>query len=151
MESVDIRKQTGKQQQILKKENAAKLTSISNSVITQVSLPSKSSKPIREPIKKMFRIVVRKLPVRDFGIDDLNSCLDKVCNEIKLNRDSFVVEHFSGGKISRKRGPVFGAGFITIGDESQYTTFLQNCPSKCPFIAGWMITWNYRMFFLTLK
>jgi hypothetical protein len=143
MESSDVGKLTGtgKQQLHLKKDiyPTKPSSNPSNPVLNSpamVQSTNKSSKSVRDPVKKMFRVVVRKLPVRDFGIDDLNLCLDKVCNEINLNRDTFVVEHFSGGKISRKRGPVFGAGFITVGDEAQYTTFLQNCPSKCPFIAG---------------
>lgn len=62
--------------------------------------PSKPSAP-REAPKKLFRIVVRKLPFKDFNEDEFVKCLDRVCAvaELGLTRDSFSLEHFSVGKI----------------------------------------------------
>ncbi len=116
--------------------------------------PVKTSKS-NEFTKKSFRIVVRKLPVRQFTMEDFVNCVNKVCSEINVTRESFTIEHFIEGKIrfqynrlsidilmwmcfifSRKRGPVFGAGFINVTDEQQFRTFLELCPSKCSFIEG---------------
>jgi len=62
--------------------------------------PSKPSAP-REAPKKLFRIVIRKLPFKDFNEDEFVKCLDRVCavTELGLVRDSFILEHFSAGKI----------------------------------------------------
>lgn len=55
----------------------------------------------REPVKKLFRIVIRKLPARDFSEADVQQCLDRVCCSagIGLNREAFTLEHYVAGKI----------------------------------------------------
>lgn len=53
----------------------------------------------KEAPKKLHRILIRKLPVRGFTLDDFNTCIDRVCHELHLNKDCFLVEHFVEGKI----------------------------------------------------
>ena len=101
----------------------------------------KSSKPApapREAPKKMFRLVVRKLPFKDFGEEEFVKCLDNVCGaaDVGLVRAAFALEHFHAGKISRKRGEVYSSGFVTVNDEAQYWKFLAVCPLKVPFLEG---------------
>eukprot|EP01038_Epipyxis_sp_PR26KG_P004480 gene4480-6331_t len=84
--------------------------------------------------KKSFKITIRKLPVRGYSTEEFTASLDKVCESLLLSRNSFTIEHFIGGKISRKRGPVFGSGFISVSSEEDFIQFLKNCPFKCPFI-----------------
>lgn len=62
--------------------------------------PEKPSAP-REPPKKIHRIVIRKLPAREFSEADVQQCLDRVCStgDIGLIRDAFTLEHFVAGKI----------------------------------------------------
>ena len=38
--------------------------------------------------------------------------------------------------ISRKRGPITGAGFLCIKDEDTLRKFLTSCPSQVPFLEG---------------
>jgi hypothetical protein len=65
--------------------------------------PSKQAKPSapREPLKKLYRIVVRKLPPKDFTEADFLAGLDRVCSQTEhaLQRSAFVFEHFISGKI----------------------------------------------------
>jgi hypothetical protein len=65
--------------------------------------PSKPAKPSapREPPKKLYRIVIRKLPPKDFTEADFLTCLDRVCSQTEhtLQRSAFVFEHFIPGKI----------------------------------------------------
>eukprot|EP00597_Dinobryon_sp_UTEXLB2267_P014758 CAMPEP_0170110526 /NCGR_PEP_ID=MMETSP0020_2-20130122/7907_1 /TAXON_ID=98059 /ORGANISM="Dinobryon sp., Strain UTEXLB2267" /LENGTH=407 /DNA_ID=CAMNT_0010335831 /DNA_START=137 /DNA_END=1360 /DNA_ORIENTATION=+ len=84
----------------------------------------------------MFKLCVRKLPVRNFDRSDFEKCIDRLCSieGSGFQRDSFLFEHFIEGKISRKRGPVFGAGFISVKSEVQFLLFLNTVPSKYPFI-----------------
>eukprot|EP01036_Dinobryon_divergens_P027961 gene27961-36829_t len=95
------------------------------------------------PASKFFKICIRKLPVRNFDKADFEKCLDRLCGVVDgplsasssvLQRDAFQVEHFVEGKISRKRGPIYGAGFIAVNSEEQYTLFLNIVPAKYPFI-----------------
>lgn len=127
--------------------------------------PPKVTVP-REPVKKLFRLVIRKLPARDFLEADVQQCLDRVCGSagIGLSRDAFTVEHYVAGKIrlathfcrlysifhsmyvsvncayffviSRKRGQVTSTAFVAVNDEVQYWRFLAHCPLKIPFIEG---------------
>jgi len=102
---------------------------------------SKSSKPTpapREAPKKMFRLVVRKLPFKDFGEEEFVKSLDSVCGAVDtgLVRAAFTLEHFHAGKISRKRGEVYSSGFVAVNDEAQYWKFLAVCPLKVPFLEG---------------
>jgi hypothetical protein len=50
--------------------------------------------------KKYLRLVVRKLPIKDFGEVEFLACLDVLCSnsEANLQRDAFVLEHFVQGK-----------------------------------------------------
>lgn len=38
--------------------------------------------------------------------------------------------------VSRKRGPVFGAGFVAVDSDEQLELFLALVPSKVPFLEG---------------
>lgn len=59
----------------------------------------KKATPAKEAPKKLHRIIIRKLPVRGFTLDDFNTCIDRVCRELNLSKDFFLVEHFIEGKI----------------------------------------------------
>ena len=38
--------------------------------------------------------------------------------------------------LSRKRGPIYGAGFIAVNSEEQLNIFLSIVPAKYPFLEG---------------
>ena len=65
--------------------------------------PPKSDKGRREraSVNKTTRVVVRKLPYKDFSKDDFEKCIDRLCSvqELGLRRECFYVEHFVTGKI----------------------------------------------------
>jgi hypothetical protein len=65
--------------------------------------PSKQTKPAapREPPKKLYRIVIRKLPPKDYTETDFLASLDRICSQTEhaLQRSAFVFEHFVPGKI----------------------------------------------------
>jgi uncharacterized membrane protein YebE (DUF533 family) len=48
----------------------------------------------------------------------------------------YQVDHFIEGKISRKRGPIYGAGYINIQHDELYQSFLSQCPGTIPFTPG---------------
>ena len=56
-------------------------------------------KRVPEPIKKIYKILIRKLPVREFSAEDFATCLDNICISLNLPRESFKLEHFTEGKI----------------------------------------------------
>ena len=70
----------------------------------------KSSVKLKTTEKKPFKIVIRKLPVRDFNIDDFRSSLSKVLAKLghaairegmspDTERDEVHIEHFIEGKL----------------------------------------------------
>jgi hypothetical protein len=78
----------------------AKPKQTTKEVKPKASKPAKPSAP-REPPKKLYRIVVRKLPPKDFSEADFLANLDRVCSQTEhaLQRSTFVFEHFVPGKI----------------------------------------------------
>ncbi len=82
-----------------KKDNKDKTKDKEKSKTTVVGVAPKPTKTTHEPTKKVFRIVIRKLPVRDFSSTDFATCVDKVCKDLKLTREVFVIEHFIEGKL----------------------------------------------------
>lgn len=71
--------------------------------VNQVKLnaPKPKASVAREPPKRVFRIAVRKLPVRDFGGENFLAALDNICSNpgSGLQREAFQFEHFVPGKI----------------------------------------------------
>lgn len=60
---------------------------------------SKSSGQSREAPKKTFRIVIRKLPVRNFTLDNFKECLVNTVERLGCQQDNFEIDHFLSGKI----------------------------------------------------
>eukprot|EP01039_Chlorochromonas_danica_P011378 gene11378-12708_t len=82
------------------------------------------------------RVIIRKLPAsRDYRREQFDSCLEAVAKALDLDIKHFFVEHFIEGKISRKRGPVSSAGFVSISDPQASQVFLQQCPLNRPFLS----------------
>lgn len=53
----------------------------------------------REPQKKYFKIVVRKLPVNKYTETDFQSDIIKLCGKLGVESTSIRYEHFMRGKI----------------------------------------------------
>ncbi|KAJ1405914.1 hypothetical protein B484DRAFT_423902, partial [Ochromonadaceae sp. CCMP2298] len=83
----------------------------------------------------LHRILLRRLPV-DFSLSDAQAALNRICAHSNglLDIKSFRLEHVVGGKMSRKRGPVFGAVFLSADDAVQYSRFLALVPAWLPFV-----------------
>jgi hypothetical protein len=100
--------------------------------------------PPPPPPKKSFKLVVRKLPpTKDYTKEIFEQNLHAVLNTLTTAgtpssttwMSDVHVDHFIEGKISRKRGPVNGAGFIAFTDESLFQLFKTQCPATIPFLA----------------
>ena len=159
------------------------------------SKASVKTKVAAEVVKKPFKVIVRKLPVRDFNVDDFGESIKRVLLQLgygtslsgdesakDVDKELIRIEHFIEGKLryeplkrvfmlnaegslnfdfdyetqlyslsgqfnftlvpheirylSRKRGPVSGAGFLCIKDEEVLHKFLSHCPSQLPFLKG---------------
>lgn len=49
--------------------------------------------------EKGIKLVVRKLPVREFGLEELKASLDRVCTHLHIPQDSVFVGSFIEGKV----------------------------------------------------
>ena len=58
-------------------------------------------RPVRERtprvFKKLYRLIVRKLPATNYGMEDFKQSVASVCNKLSLDCDDFIVEHFVSG------------------------------------------------------
>eukprot|EP01041_Mallomonas_annulata_P005261 gene5261-10528_t len=115
---------------------------MSNPVST---VPKKSKdgkgKPARPPRKrsskppvKSFKVAVRKLPSTSFNKENFTENVHRVCNSLNISISNVDILHFMEGKLSRKRGPIPGTGFISIRDEESAVLFLSNCPNPILFL-----------------
>lgn len=109
---------------------------------------SKSFKnfPNKKKKESFVRIVIRKLPPSStFNFQEV---FDKVWKKIfeenepepgqtkEPNTKKYLINHYMPGKISRKRGPIYGSALVTIFNERCYDEFMQKCPSVVPLIEG---------------
>lgn len=60
---------------------------------------SKPPKLPKEAPKKAFKIVVRKLPVRDFTAENFETKVHQILEALGLENDAIEVEHFMQGKL----------------------------------------------------
>lgn len=56
-------------------------------------------KSSRDPPKKTFKIVIRKLPLREYTFEHFEKCVTSFCERIGLGADSYQIEHFIQGKL----------------------------------------------------
>ena len=130
---------------------------------TEKSSRSKVEKPKtpRDPPKKTHKIVIRKLPIRDFTQENFAECVAKFCLKLGLDQESMQVEHFMQGKLrykigsvkppldclilpffavfvfkSRKHGPVPSAGFVCVKDEETLKAVVTISLDVVPFLDG---------------
>ena len=52
---------------------------------------------------KRFKVVVRKLPIRDYTEADFEESVAKACDQVQCSKDDMYAAHFVPGKMSRKR------------------------------------------------
>lgn len=97
----------------------------------------------KKPKETFVRVIIRKLPPSStFNFEEhFKSVWGKIFDQNKSNsidnaEKKYQINHYMPGKISRKRGPVYGSALVTIFDESCYDEFMQKCPSVVPFIEG---------------
>jgi hypothetical protein len=81
-------------------------------------------------LKKVFKVVVRKLPIGNYDEKSFQENISKFSNQLGA---SLRFEHMLKGKLSRKRGPVTGTGFFTLVDEGSLKTVLSG---RIPFLEG---------------
>lgn len=95
---------------IIKANDATKPKVIARSSKEKSSAAAKASAKSKTTEKKPFKIVIRKLPVRDFNIDDFRSSLSRVLSKLgypavgdgtilNTDRDEVQIEHFIEGKL----------------------------------------------------
>ena len=61
---------------------------------------------------RRFKVVVRKLPIRDYSEADFEESVSKACNQLQCSKDDMFAAHFVPGKMSRKR---YGITYKTYG------------------------------------
>jgi hypothetical protein len=99
-----------------------------------------TEKKVRQPPvprKKMTKLVIRKLPSVGFTSQDFEEHIYRTCEHelINIDKSKIEIQHFIIGKISRKKGPVSGTGFVCF-DEDIVSKFINNCPNIVPFLLG---------------
>lgn len=95
---------------------------------------NKFNKPVANKPLPKDKLVIRKLPAsREFTRELFESCLQRTLHALGLDAKIFHLEHFIEGKISRKRGPIYSAGFISVADPSAKEVFLSKAASA-PFL-----------------
>jgi hypothetical protein len=120
-------------QEQVQNENEVKTT------FTTLIASEKANKPSKTLAKVVpkYKLVIRKLPAsKDFTREQFQALLESAVSGLGLDPNAFHVDHFIEGKISRKRGPVFSAGFVSVNEAQQAQIFLQQCPSARLFLPG---------------
>ena len=59
----------------------------------------KKDKQKTEVTKKSYKVVIRRLPTKDFSIDTFRSCLDRVLAILQIPPDTVEILHFMEGKL----------------------------------------------------
>lgn len=93
-------------------------------------------KPRRErasrppPPKPTFKIVVRKLPIRDYSLESFQTDVSRICSELGVEASNVAVDHFSQGKLRLRHvtNPIpltfffffFNSNKISVASVAQY-------------------------------
>ena len=56
-------------------------------------------KVVRPPMKKTYKVVIRKLPYENYSEDQFKECIAKLCVNLGIDGESVVAEHFVQGKL----------------------------------------------------
>eukprot|EP01031_Cornospumella_fuschlensis_P022266 gene22266-27229_t len=94
----------------------------------------KSSRPRGPSNPPRVKIVIRRLPAtKDYTLEEFQKALDGVLSALCIEKSACNFEHFIPGKISRKRGPITSAGFLSLPPQHS-ATFLEKVGKTVPFL-----------------
>ena len=89
---------------------------------------------MEKPQLHRYKIIVRKLPARNFTINQFHESILKILNKLNIPNDQLVFESFTEGKFSRLHGPVPGVGYVSTTNKDVCKLFLSTVPNKMPFL-----------------
>jgi hypothetical protein len=83
-------------------------------------------------------VAIRKLPSKDFNLERFTEELTQFLNTLNIKKSDVDILSFMEGKISRKRGPVPGASFLSIRDPAAFHCFTSalRADNGPAFLAG---------------
>lgn len=83
-----------------------------------------------------YKVVVRKLPTRDFVQGRFEECLQRACNQLTGVDEvaRVTVRAFIDGNHTREHGNLPGTGFLIFSDALLVKEFLSRVPFQVPFL-----------------
>jgi len=83
-----------------------------------------------------YKVIVRKLPTRDFDHSRFEECLRRVCDQLTGADEvaSVTVQTLMEGTHTREHGNLPGAGFLIFSDALLVKEFLSRVPLQVPFL-----------------
>lgn len=89
---------------------------------------------MEKPQLHRYKIIIRKLPARNFTINQFHENILKILNKLNIPNDQLIFESFTEGKFSRLHGPVSGIGYVSTSNKDVCKLLLSAVPNKIPFL-----------------
>jgi hypothetical protein len=92
----------------------------------------------KEQERKYYKLVFRRLPEKGYSESEFKINLANLCEQLGIPSNVVYFLHYIEGKNSRRRGPIGGAAYVTIGDENVVLKLLKyfQSPPCIPFIPS---------------